>query len=716
MIRNAFLIQIVLMLISQMVYAQESSEKQFNIIYKYHNKSMLLRWAPNESWLFEMGQKSGYKLEKTEFNGQDLNKIKFEQSFEILPIDRKSIESQTDTSDAYQLIAAELLYGKVADSLRKAPLNNAGNTDEIALRNAYQQNRRFFGLLAADYSFKAAEMLGLGFKDAEVEENKIYIYRISPIKTPKGIKPDTLMFLASAMESPAIQNQKLAGKSLEKMVMIQWPKEGLSQSFSGFNILRSADGKVFNKINDLPYKPLSSNTEEQSLIMQSDSVTLLENFFYYSYTDTIGVNYKKHFYALEGIDAFGLKSIISDTIPLMAKDLTPPESVNSIETILDATNSMKISWMNPTIQSKDVAGIFIEKGIRDNESLNYQKISGEKLLPSLSVNFIDKDPIQANICYYRVNVVDTSGNVAFSTPKMYAVEDLEPPLNPDIINADLDTSGVLTITYSKSRSRDTEYYLFYYAFEEKDEFIPFDSYGTQDTIYVLKDFPVRQLNKHIYLKMISVDFAGNMSKPTAPIKVKIPDVIPPLTPTLQQSELRDKILFAKYEKSGSNDVLQYLLQRSVDNREWQTFETRSANKVSGLFVEINDTIKEHGVYHRVRVIAVDESYLYSNASEYAEGRLTGKDRSKPCKNATAKYDIKMNRVELNWSHDEASFTEFIVYRKVNNGKSFFLGKTKNLGLYIDRDIKEKGTYKYIIIAITNNKGEATPTEISIDVE
>jgi hypothetical protein len=299
---------------------------------------------------------------------------------------------------------------------------------------------------------------------------------------------------------------------------------------------------------------------------------------------------------------------------------------------------------------------------------------------------------------------------------MYAVEDLVPPLNPDTINADIDTSGVLTITYSKSKSRDTEYYLFYYAFEEKDEFIPFDSYGSQDTIYVLKNFPVRQLNKHIYIKMLTVDFAGNMSKPTAPIKVNIPDVIPPLTPTLQQSELRDKIIYAKYEKSGSNDVLQYLLQRSVDNREWQTFETRPANKVSGLFVEINDTIKEQGVYHRVRVIAVDESYLYSNASEYAEGRLTGKDRSKPCKNTTAKYDSKLNRVEINWMHDEASFTEFLLYRKVNNGKSFFLGKTKNLGLYIDRDIKEKGKYNYIIIAITNNKGEAIPSEISVDIK
>jgi hypothetical protein len=53
---------------------------------------------------------------------------------------------------------------------------------------------------------------------------------------------------------------------------------------------------------------------------------------------------------------------------------------------------------------------------------------------------------------------------------------------------------------------------------------------------------------------------------------------------------------------------------------------------------------------------------------------------------------------------------------VNNGKSFFLGKTKNLGFYIDRDIKEKGKYNYIIIAITNNKGEAIPSEISVDIK
>ena len=116
------------------------------------------------------------------------------------------------------------------------------------------------------------------------------------------------------------------------------------------------------------------------------------------------------------------------------------------------------------------------------------------------------------------------------------------------------------------------------------------------------------------------------------------------------------------------------------------------------------------------MIAVDESYLYSNASEYAEGRLTGKDRSKSCKNAKGKHDSKLNRVEINWMHDEASFTEFLVYRKVNGGKSFFLGKTKNLGIYIDRDIKEKGNYNYIIIAITNNKGEAIPSEISVDVK
>jgi hypothetical protein len=299
---------------------------------------------------------------------------------------------------------------------------------------------------------------------------------------------------------------------------------------------------------------------------------------------------------------------------------------------------------------------------------------------------------------------------------MYAIEDLEPPVNPDKIEAILDTTGVLKITFNRSKSRDAKRYMVYYAYQEKDEFIPFDSYGTNDTSYVVNNFPIRQLNKFFYVRIITIDVAGNMALPTSALKVKIPDIIPPLTPTLQHSELIDKILYAKYEKSGSNDVLHYLIQRSVDNREWRTIETRPVNAVKSNFVEINDTIQERGVYHRVRVIAVDESYLQSAPSEYAEGRVIGKDRSKPCKNATAKFDASLKRVELNWTHDEPVNTKYAVYRKINEGKSFFVGSTESIGLLIDRKIETTGKYNYLIVSTTASKGDSEPVEVMVEIK
>jgi hypothetical protein len=714
--RCIFIIALLLFLFAQISRAQNEENKQFFVRNKFHEKGMMIRWAPAETWLFEMAQKSGYKLERALVEENAPSKWIFNKSWVILPMEKKNLENKVDTSDKYQLIAASLLYGKKADSLRKAPLINPRDPNEIALRNSYQENRRFFGLLAADFSFTAAEMLGLGYKDMDVEEGKVYVYRLSPQKTPKGIKPDTLTFFASAIEDPARPKLKLSGKSLEKKVRILWEKEGESGYYSGFNIYKSSDGITFEKMNALPYKPLNSNTEDQTITQPTDSSNLIEKLFYHSYMDSLGVNYKQFYYTLEGIDAFGLKSIISDTVVIMGKDLTPPEAVVEIKTKKETDKTLRISWENPFKQSTDVAGIYVEKGIRDDENTFYNRISGDKLLPASSTAFADNNPISSNICYYRVNVVDTSGNVAYSIPQMYAVEDLEPPQNPERITGILDTTGILTITFARSKSRDAKRYMFYYAFEENDEFIPFDSYGTEDTSFVLTNFPIRQLNKYFFVKVITLDIAGNMSVPTAPIKVKIPDIIPPLTPTLQQTELRDKTLYAKYEKSGSNDVLHYLIQRSVDNRVWRTFETRPAKAVKGLFLEILDTVKEHGVYHRVRVIAVDESNLQSEPSEFTEGRVTGKDRSMPCKNLTVQYDSKLNRTELNWTHDESARTRYSIYRRVNNGKNIFLGNTESIGLFIDRKIEGKGSYTYIIVATTADKGDSNPLEASIVVQ
>jgi hypothetical protein len=690
------------------------------VIGKYHNGSVLIRWAPAESWLFEYGQISGYKLEKGELTDSEFSKIKFEpignREGIIRPFSKQGIEAKVDTSDKYQMAAVGVLFDKSADSILSLSSKKVPSPGEIVKRNAIFKNRQLTGLMSADMSFNAACILGLGFKDSLVEKDKFYIYRLSVINTVNDIKKDTLYLTINTVYNNDEATILLKGEELERLIKIKWPKIDYLKRYSGFFIERSLDKVNFNPVNKLPFVKLSSADDKIVLETLKDSAAYFDYISYFSYLDSVKANYKPQYYRVLGIDAFGIKSIISDTIKLQGIDRTAPFQIYSVDKKVLNQKELQLQWQNPNTDLTELKGIQVEKGFRVDKDIVFEVISGEKWLSPTTSTWIDKNRIEAGTCYYRINVSDTAGNIGYGLPGVFAIEDTIAPLNPEWLKAELDTSGLLKIWYPKSKSSDVDYYKFFYNNEEITEYSVFEAKGTPDTVYYVRDFPVRTLNKHFFIKMLTVDFKGNMSLATLPIKVKIPDVIPPVTPTLQESELRDKILYAKYEKSGSNDVLQYLLQRSVDNREWQTFETRPANKVSGLFVEINDTIKEHGVYHRVRVIAVDESYLYSNASEYAEGRLTGKDRSKPCKNATAKYDAKLNRVEINWMHDEASFTEFLLYRKVNNGKSFFLGKTKNLGFYIDRDIKEKGNYNYIIIAITNNKGEAIPSEISVDIK
>lgn len=714
-------LSIIFLFTTLILYAQETPEKelQLKMIAKYHEKSILIRWAPSETWLFEMGQTSGYKLERADFEGGNLNKNSFKSLGSnkgiILPYTRSAVETKLDTSNNNELIAAGILYGKQTDSLRRTPLRNANDPDEVATRSAALKNKRFFGLMAADYSFRAAEILGLAYRDTSVEAEKIYVYRISPVKTPKGIIPDTLYILATAYPSPIPERIKLSGESLESKVRVKWPKNDHTRSYSGFYLERSNDRKTFNKVNAYPYKPLTTNTEDEAISKKMDSLSVQDYRQFHSFADSIGVNYKKFHYRLVAIDPFGIQSIISDTIALFGRDLTPPDPIHSLK-FADAPpgKPLKISWVNPNVNLKELKGLEIQVGLQSDGESEYVTLDAGKLIsPSIS-EFSDQNPIQSGAVFYRVNAIDTAGNKALGIPSLYAISDTIPPLNPISFQAKVEESGRLTIWYPKSASQDAEKYMIYYAYGEKNEYAAFSSAGTRDTFYT-DTVNTRTLNKSIFLKVITIDRAGNMSKPSIPLKVKIPDLIPPLTPTLQKSELQGKICYARFEKSFSNDVDHYMIQRKIDQRDWKTFQQLKANQVKSDFIEVFDTLKGKNIYHRLRLIAVDESGLESEPSEYAEFRDFAQDQAAACKNFKAAYDKNLKQVKLTWVHPEQAYMIYKIYKKYDNGKLYFVARTNGITDYTDRDLREKGTITYVLTAESKNKGQSAPVETTVNI-
>lgn len=711
-----FSISCLLLLLPLILSGQtENASEQFSALGGYYKNAILLRWAPKETWTFEMALKDGYRIERAEFSDLDYSKAQFKLLQIVLPFPKKGLENRVDTTDINQLIAAEIAHGKKGDSLRRTPIKNPTNPDEIVERNAHLQNRRFYGLVAADYSFRAAEILGLGYQDSTVEIGKMYLYRISIIKAPKGILPDTVYLSVASQENSDLIYLKLKGDNLENKVRIHWAKDEYSRTMTGFYINKSTDRKTFNRINNRPFKPLNSKAEDDKILQSSDSSLINQYFNYYSYSDSLKENYKPNYYTIEGIDVFGIVHSISDTIQLMGKDLTPPEPVYKLKTSITEEGLVRLDWEAPTYPINEKVEYYVERSAQTISGVEFDRISGLRNLSSGTKYFTDKSPITSKLCYYRVISVDTVGNESISAPWMYAIEDLTPPENPKKIRAVLDTTGTLTVNYSLSESSDAFQYLFYYAFKKEDEFIPFDSYGSIDSVFIYKNFPVRQLNKHFFIRVITIDRAGNMSLPSNAIFVEIPDVIPPLTPTLQKAELRDNVLFAQYEKCGSNDIKFYQLQRSIENKTWQTVKIIDGKNVTGNNIEIQDTISNHGVYHRIRLIAVDESQLQSLPSEYAEGRLLAKERSKPCSKSNVIFNKQLKQIELKWQHVEGTYTKYLIHRKINNGRTAFLGSTSGISYFIDRNISVKGQYTYILIAVTDSKGESNPTEISIEI-
>jgi len=506
----------------------------------------------------------------------------------------------------------------------------------------------------------------------------------------------------------------LGGEQLEKKIVVKWPKDELSTNYSGFFIERSTDKISFQAVNKFPYKPLNSLNENEIKAARTDSLALEDFVRFHSYGDSLGMNYKPFFYRLKAIDPFGIQHIISDTIALQGRDRTPPTPVNDLSVAAVNATNVKLKWTNPVASPGEIKGHNIEQGFRIEESIVYNQLN-DQLLSASTAEFNDKDPINSGACYYRVNTIDTAGNVAYGLPVTYAIEDSIPPLNPEKFEAVVDTSGQLSVFYPRSKSTDANRYMLYYAFGDKDEFLPFNSFGTTDTFFIDK-INVVTLTKQLYLKIITIDFAGNMSAPSPALKIKIPDILAPLIPTLQYKALENNICYAKFEKSFSEDVDHYLIQRSINERQWETFRTVQHSALKSKFLEIRDTLKERGVYHRIRVIAVDESKLESKPSELAEYRDVSFAKAKPCQNFKAQYEQENKRVKLSWTHELSPTMKFTIYRKVNEQKSFFLVKTNGIPDYIDIDVGNPGKYTYLLFAGSADYGDSKPVSVIINVE
>ena len=206
--------------------------------------------------------------------------------------------------------------------------------------------------------------------------------------------------------------------------------------------------------------------------------------------------------------------------------------------------------------------------------------------------------------------------------------------------------------------------------------------------------PVNTLEKYIYYYVVAADEHYNNSLPSAIIKLRRPDTIPPVAPVIKLMLQDENGICLEWNRSSSDDLKEILLVRSVNNMD---SIIPLPNHETSVFSDTNvipgNTI---GYYF----VAVDSA---GNRSRSAAVRIYYETGSRPAPTLEAEVSRENKSILLMWEVPPAEIYCTHIYRAKNDG-SFRLIKTVkgSLGNYKDKNLPINNFYRYKIQLVYTN--------------
>ncbi len=664
-------ILIYLLSCSQQGFAQEYSEIEFDsinvvdtlprieVIGHYSNGKLKLRWAPNKSKDWYALATQGYKIERFVMDeSSGLPNMISRDTQLIFPwnLTRFKELNIDDKANKYILTMGECIYG---DRPEGNMSNFAGTAKEL-------DNKYGFALFAADMDFQAAEAGGLGYED-EVDPGIEYFYRISALQQKSIIHPAFLTIKAMEKEIP--KPRISAGIEGEKKVTIQWLRIEHEDFFSAYYIEESLDGKTYNRVQELPFVGGASREYPSSV---------------FSYTLQIE-NYQPAYYRIVGIDPFGMLSMPSKEVRLMARDRTPCDEPYDMKVLTDdKTGQVLIDWKSSSCE--DVDGFEIWRS-SDFDGTYLKR--NETLVSKNQFDYREKVNNTRKKYYYKVASVDTAGNRAFTIPKLAAFRDTIPPCIPTNLKGEVDSSGIVTITWNDCTEKDLRGYHIYRANASYHMYTlinpqPISINSFRDTI------TLKTTTEDIFYKVTSVDFQGHISSFSEALKLTKPDTIPPFPPSIEKYNQDLSSISIYWSPSRSKDVEEHRIYRKEDNEKWEFLGKISETKRPYVDQNINA-----GHRYSYKILAIDDAKLSS--VDHAQVSIKFVDKNLPeIVEIDSCFYTKNEHIRIKWNQPIHEKTKgIIVYRSINNGPLSVVGRVNNGNSFEDR--KKKGAnYSYAI--------------------
>lgn len=642
---------------------------------KVYKDSVVLRWALNTELAWNLAKETGYVVERADMS---VKNAPFQKIATLKPWSAEEIgKLYLSTKDRYTGIALATLYGNTALKESEFSMEKAKEmSNMLRMRFAYN-------LLAADQNAAVANMSALRFADRNIEPGKSYAYRIYAPIASKSCLTDTAFVYVNTSEIDAMPIiPELRIQQGDTKLELIW--KYLRPDFSAFNLERSADGgKKWVKLNEIPYVVIE-NLEGNDFLVEG------------RFVDTGLTNYKFYQYRISAITNFGEQVAPGKPAESYPRDLTPPQNPEISKLTQGESKEMKLEWKFSG-NKRELKGFKVARADRaDGQYFELGEILGVN-----TTSFKDPNPDAEFGNYYMVYAMDTAGNVSASLPKLGFVKDDLPPSTPELVSATMDTTGKVSILWKPVKANDLMGYRLYTANDSTHEFGLVTGDIITDSFY-FDSLTVWTLSKYRFYRIAALDLAYNMSKISAIIPVRRPDLIPPLPPVLLSVKTGSGGLNIELQGSSSDDVKsQYIEFVSGKESFILPFKAGMGERIS-----VTDTLSLPGKAYELRAYAIDSA---GNRSENPSTAFAQRPESKAdiLKSFTVGWSSQSALVVLNWTLNGRA-DKVAVYRAESNGKMEWIGDVKTgVNTFSDKPGTGK-KYNYSIHIMGSNMSVYSP--------
>lgn len=670
-------------ILTGVLFTQKSLGQGFYAKAFVYKHSVYLRIVPSSMESWNEIKNKGFKIEKVELSNKDTSDLK-RIGFNLLTINPLKPLAKHDS--AWKSIIQHTEYGAfIYSGLYQVPTSKTEKDKSSA--------KAMWGLLMkqADLNIEAAKLLGLFYKDVSIQDQKYYLYKISVPEADGKIKHQSYILVDPKQEITLPELTLKPSETGNKKVLLSFEAKNQESYYSGYIMERSSDSIHFNTITKKPLIFITTEFEKNKTeITHHDSLPNNKDYFYYR---------------VKGLSYFGEYGPNSPIIKIKGKEpLGGYPYVDSIRLTVKETQ-MNIHFHFPKETNMNVLkGILIS---RSEKSKTKAKIITPTLLSPQTKTFTDPTPLRTN--YYKVLAVTYDHDTISSFELFGMLPDREPPVIPQEFKGYIDSTGLVHLSWKANSEDDIQGYRVFRKNAMSEELIErtrriVDGHEYIDTV------DINTLTKYIYYSITAVDKAYNNSKYSIPIKLKRPDVIPPV-PVVFTALYHNKTgVVLKWNNSTSDDIERNELYRVSDQyqnllklKEWNGNDTCR---------QFFDTSCVLGGTYQYLIKTYDDSRNVSEAKSLFITFETG--LRKAIQEINTKINLEKRLIELNWQYPEKDLFSFVIY-KAKAGEELRIYKTLegNQFQLIDKQLYPGNVYIYKIKAVYNSGVES---EISQEIK